>query len=336
MQALMNPNHTHVMANPISIIEIFADLSDLVLSSKHLKALKSKKFDLIILYSLFTESFLGLAHHFKAPVILFSTFGSMPNIDRLTGNVSPPSYLATLSLNKPGEMTFWQKVCNFWSILLAYLVFLPLNDHYQNQVLQKHFPFAPPLEELKEKIAMVFLNTHYSLETPRPYITNIIQIGGVHIEKPKLLPQDLQTFLDNSLNGVVYFSLGSNTKIASLPREKVEAIIRALGNLKMGVIFKSETFFDNLPANIKIKNWLPQNDILAHPKVKLFITHGGALSLIESIYYGVPFLGVPIFGDQHYNIQNAISSNFTVRVDFDSLTEANFAAGIEKVLTDPV
>lgn len=324
------------MINPISIIEIFADLSDLVLSSKQLKALKSQKFDLIILYSLFTESFLGLAHHFKAPVILFSTFGSMPNIDKLTGNVSPPSYLATLSFNKPGEMTFWQRMSNFWSVLLAYLVFLPLNDYYQKQVLKKHFPFAPLLEELEETVAMVFLNTHYSLEIPRPYITNVIPIGGIHIKKARLLPQDLQQFLDNSPNGVVYFSLGSNTEMASLPQNKIQAIINVLGNLKMRVIFKSETFFDNLPVNIKIQRWLPQNDLLAHQNVKLFITHGGALSLIESIYHGVPFLGVPIFGDQHYNIQNAISNNFTVRVDFDSLTEASFKAGIQKVLTDPV
>ena len=46
---------------------------------------------------------------------------------------------------------------------------------------------------------------------------------------------------------------------------------------------------------------------LAHPKVKVFITHGGGLSCQESVYHGVPLIALPIFGDQPKNgewIQN--------------------------------
>ena len=31
----------------------------------------------------------------------------------------------------------------------------------------------------------------------------------------------------------------------------------------------------NIPSNVKFMSWLPQNDLLAHNKTKLFITHGG-------------------------------------------------------------
>ena len=38
-----------------------------------------------------------------------------------------------------------------------------------------------------------------------------------------------------------------------------------------------------------------------HNKVKVFISHGGLLSLQESIYHAKPLLVLPIFGDQPRN-----------------------------------
>ncbi|KAK7086056.1 UDP-glucuronosyltransferase 2A1 [Halocaridina rubra] len=40
-----------------------------------------------------------------------------------------------------------------------------------------------------------------------------------------------------------------------------------------------------------------------HPRLKLFITHGGALSTQESMFHGIPVLGLPVFGDQVTNMR---------------------------------
>ena len=61
-------------------------------------------------------------------------------------------------------------------------------------------------------------------------------------------------------------------------------------------------------SNIKFIDWAPQNDVLAHPAVKLFVTQSGINSLYEAAYNAVPMVSVPIIGDQ---INNAAKVSIT-------------------------
>ena len=53
--------------------------------------------------------------------------------------------------------------------------------------------------------------------------------------------------------------------------------------------------------NIKFVSWAPQNDVLGHPSVKAFISHGGSNSMYEAAFHGVPLVCIPFFGDQPDN-----------------------------------
>lgn len=59
-------------------------------------------------------------------------------------------------------------------------------------------------------------------------------------------------------------------------------------NLSQRVLWKFEDkSLTDIPSNVMIRDWMPQNDILAHPNVILFISHGGMLGAMESLYHGV-------------------------------------------------
>merc|ERR1712180_493758 len=96
------------------------------------------------------------------------------------------------------------------------------------------------------------------------------------------LPKKLQEWIDGSgKEGVIYMSFGSILKASSMSPEKRQMVIEVLGSLSpTRIIWKwEEEDIPNLPTNILTMPWVPQVEVLAHSKIKLFITHGGAGSV---------------------------------------------------------
>ena len=159
----------------------------------------------------------------------------------------------------------------------------------------------------------------------------------MHIKKTaNPLPNDIQKFIDESEHGVVYFSLGSNLNPSAMPIEKQQAIIKALSKLKERVIWK----WNDLDAKVDkkkflIQKWFPQDDILANPKVKVFVTHGGLLGGTEAVYYGKPLVTIPIFADQKLNAARTVLTGYGVAIDYNNLTEASLSWGLNEVVNNP-
>lgn len=75
--------------------------------------------------------------------------------------------------------------------------------------------------------------------------------------------------------------------------------------------------------------------ILAHPNVKAFISHGGLLSTIETIYHGVPIVGIPVFGDQKANIARGVNYGYAVEVPLTEITEEALTKALDEILNNP-
>jgi UDP:flavonoid glycosyltransferase YjiC (YdhE family) len=78
-----------------------------------------------------------------------------------------------------------------------------------------------------------------------------------------VLRQELQKYLDEAPDGVIYFCLGSHLQGFLMSESIRNAFIGAFSKVKQRVLWKWET--DTLPgqpSNVKIVKWLPQSDIL--------------------------------------------------------------------------
>lgn len=69
--------------------------------------------------------------------------------------------------------------------------------------------------------------------------------------------------------------------------------------------------------------------------MKAFITHGGLMGSMEAIYFGIPMIGIPLFGDQYMNIRKAANMKIAVNLEsIDDVTEENLYNAINTVLHD--
>ena len=84
----------------------------------------------------------------------------------------------------------------------------------------------------------------------------------------------------------------------SLMSEKMRKIFtNAFGKLKQRVLWKWESEeMEGKPDNVMLSKWLPQQDLLAHPNLKLFISHMGQSSSQEALCHQVPVVR-QIFSD---------------------------------------
>ncbi|XP_047036555.1 UDP-glucosyltransferase 2-like [Helicoverpa zea] len=298
------------------------------------KILKEQKFDLLLLEACVKPA-LVLSHILKVPVIQVSSFGPIFFNTATVGSAWHPLLYPINYVLKLNNLTKWEKLKELWSLYKIISVMQQVEQE-ENKTVKKLFgPDVPAMSELKNNVDMLFANIHPLWDSNRPVPPSVIHMGGLHQKPQKELPQDLKSYLDSSKNGVVYISFGTNVKPSRLPREKIQILIKVFSELPYDVLWKWDE--DDLPgcsSNVRIEKWLPQSDLLRHPKIKVFITQGGQQSTDEAITAGVPLIGVPMLGDQWFNVEKYITHEIGVRLDIETLTEEQFKNAITEVIGD--
>ncbi|KAK6042619.1 hypothetical protein COOONC_19876 [Cooperia oncophora] len=88
-------------------------------------------------------------------------------------------------------------------------------------------------------------------------------------------------------------------------------------------------------SNVYLSAWLPQNALLADPRITAFVTHGGLGSTTEIAYMGKPAVMVPLFADQIRNANMlAKHGGAVVLQKYDLGKPARLLSAIESVIRD--
>ncbi|KAM3962084.1 UDP-glucosyltransferase 2-like [Aphomia sociella] len=304
---------------------------------------KKQSFDAVVLEWFFSDAIAGIAPLFQCPLIWFGSTEAHWQILRLIDEVPNPAFHVDLFSNQKVPLSFWERIMELFTIVKKYLIkdviFGLLERWYYYNVFSpiaaKRGVAMPSYDEAVYNASFMLINSHPSVGTPFRLPQNVKYIGGYHInEKVQPLPIDLQNIMDKAQHGVIYFSMGSNLKSADMSDDMKGSLLNMFLKLKQDVIWKFEDNLENVPKNVHLVKWAPQQSILAHPNLKMFITHGGQLSTTEAIHFGVPVIGIPVLGDQYVNMKSTVNKGFGIGISLTENIADDLIVAIEYILAN--
>uniref|UniRef100_A0A336N066 UDP-glucuronosyltransferase n=1 Tax=Culicoides sonorensis TaxID=179676 RepID=A0A336N066_CULSO len=321
-------------------VDSMTQILDVELSHPSIKEIinnpEKQKFDLAVVENHFVGMF-DIAKLLKVPLIVICSSDPNEIEHKAVGNyvhsIAAPLRIASTY----GLMTFYERMSAVtFEIMFRFMAFT-LEKSFRT-ALVKHFgPNVRSMTEMAQDIDMLFVNVNPAFGYVRPITPKTVTLGFMHITDPKPLPQDLQSYLDNSKNGVIYCSFGTNINSEKFDSGNLKSILNAFSRLKYDVLYKfgNETM-KNQPKNVKLVKWAPQSDLLAHKNVKLFITQGGQHSLEEAIYREVPLLAIPFYGDQFTNAKRIAAKGLGKWLTINDIESNALYETIKEIISNPI
>ncbi|XP_067427568.1 UDP-glucuronosyltransferase 2A2-like [Thunnus thynnus] len=275
-----------------------------------------------------------LAHRLGLPLV-FNVRWTIMEDGHQTVAPSPLSYVPIPGSELTDRMRFWQRVKNVFFSLMVRNIRVMIKDSHYTPFVHRHFGPDVHYDELVQAADVWLMRTDFTFEFPRPTMPNVVYMGGFQCKPSKELPQDLEDFVQSSAeHGVIIMSLG--TLVGNLPEDITEHVAAAFAQLPQKVIWRhTGKRPSTLGNNTLLLDWLPQNDLLGHPKTRVFVAHGGTNGLQEAIYHGVPIVGIPLMFDQDDNLFRMRARGIAKVLDIGTLNKDNFLEAVKEVLHQP-
>ncbi|CAH1793282.1 unnamed protein product [Owenia fusiformis] len=329
VRKMMEQENVDMMTFMMSQAKLMSEKMEKLLGNQDIyQAVEDNKYDIAIVDGMpFTKGLYVIPYRHGIPFTTLTT-GFFPTD---IGVPYLPSFMPSmLSTNTP-EMNFFQRVQEVaFAIGVSTMKWPKTDESYVRD-------FAPgkaiiDLNTLYQKSEMWFVNSDVLLDYIHPTTPNMIECGGLTTKPSKPLPTDLDDFISNSKNGIIVVSFGS--MVSKFTNRIVAKLVETFKQVDVDIIWRYAGENKEVPKNVKTVAWLPQNDLLGHPKTRLFITHCGNNGQTEALYHGVPMIGLPIFGDQPYNAKRMAYKGYGIAMDLKTFEVDELVENINIILQD--
>lgn len=293
-----------------------------------LEAIREAKFDLHF-FDAFAPETAFVSRIFGLPAVTYSNFGF--DSDPFILYPINAAYIPSTFTGYSDHMTFFERLGNTFDFMIQGSV-RAYTAHQLMKISQKH-GFHNDKQDGILKSSVMIANVDFVFDYPRPIMPWIKPISGLLFHRAQPLPDDLENFMTSSGNhGVIVASFGS--MMATFDEEQANAMATAFAKFPQKVIWRYDgKGLKAIGNNTKLLPWLPQNDLLGHPKTRLFVTHCGVSSSHEALYHGIPVIAVPLFFDQFHHAKKFTERlKMGVEVPYYELNADNLYNAMHNVL----
>jgi MGT family glycosyltransferase len=180
------------------------------------------------------------------------------------------------------------------------IIFMPREFQPAAETFDERYLFVGP-SLLPRHEAPDFPLDRLSGEQPLLYIS----LGSIFTNQPEFYQQCFAAFADQDWQ--VVLSIGKRTDRAAL---------------------------DPVPDNFLLSPYVPQLEIL--PRTRLFVTHAGTNSVMESLYFGVPMVLIPQQPEQHLHAERVVDMGLGLMLEKETVTATTLREAVEQVTHDPM
>ncbi|KAK6014161.1 hypothetical protein OSTOST_20485 [Ostertagia ostertagi] len=188
-------------------------------------------------------------------------------------------------------------------------------------------------------MSWVLVNSEPLMEFEKPTLNKVVDIGGLGVHKHENQTMYGMGSYSEPKRAHCSHLVRQRAKSKFMPESMKRAIMHVINSFpNVTFIWKYEEPDDAILRgvdNLIPSKWTPQSCLLADKRLKLFITHGGAGSMMESAQQAKPLIVVPLFGDQTRNAKLIEKFGFGILLEKGRLTDSNvLREAIEQILTD--
>ncbi|KAM9817492.1 UDP-glucuronosyltransferase 2A2-like [Neosynchiropus ocellatus] len=297
-----------------------------------MRSLREARYD-VVLTDPATGGGVMLAHKLGLPLVLNARW-TIHGEAHFAIAPSPLSYVPLPPSGLTDKMTFAERVQNVLFYLSRMYIYKQMAGPHYSALVSRHFGQDGDYFSLFQAADLWLMRVDFVFEFPRPTMPNVVYMGGFQCKPAQPLPPILADFVQSSgEHGVIIMSLG--TFVGELPQDMAEEIAAAFASLPQKVIWRhTGNKPETLGNNTLLVDWMPQNDLLGHPQIKLFVSHGGTNGVYEAMYHGVPMVGVPLLFDQADNLARMKVKGVAEVLDLSDIDRHVFREALEKVMTD--